>query len=130
MNKLIKTGLEILLLANLAACIPDQELKKDNILQTISQSQEKKIEKIICQWPCHGHEDLVLRDYTNDKLGDEVNDGRITVYSVDRTPVLESEYVKGSGISTSNLAEGKYNILYQSENDFYKAKFILDRKLK
>jgi len=133
MNNNLKLGLEILLLTvGLSACIPEQEVRKDSISQIVNQSQSQinKEKKIICQWPCHGREDLILREYVDENLGNELENGNVKIYNLDGTIAIDSEYSKGAGINTSSLAEGKYHIIYQSGNERYKTKFILDRGMK
>jgi hypothetical protein len=133
MNNNLKLGLEVILLtAGLSACIPEQEVRKDNISQTIQSAQQeakKEQKNIICQW-FQGRENLVLKEYKDETLGNELEDGSIKVYSLDGTPVIDTQYGKGAGISTSRLAEGKYHVIYQSGNEVYKTKFILDRGMK
>lgn len=130
MKNNLKLGLGLIAIVGLSACVPEQAVRKDNTLQSIV-SQEAKLEKkkAICQW-FQGRENLVLKEYANDTLGNELEDGNITVYSLDRTPVIASHYSKGAGISTANLAEGKYTVVYNSGNDVYMTKFVLDRGMR
>ena len=89
-------------------------------------------EKIICQY-MQTQEKVILRNYVDGELKEEVAGGELKIFSVDKGIIFEKEFEDNETVTwnVNNIAEGKYRIVFRTiSGRKFKTKFILDRGIK